>query len=176
MTAKFVEIKLCKTCNQNLNYKKFRKVNRLTKGPNKGKYVGWTDIKGGKRFSNCKRYEIERARNRYSVSPIPQMLSNSKIRAKSKGITHTITTSDLEEIWPKNNICPVLNTPFDIGYKVGKSRNLAPSLDRIIPKKGYIKGNLLIVSDIVNRMKQDSTLEDMEKILKYYTKLLKKND
>ena len=42
--------------------------------------------------------------------------------------------------------------------------------------KGYIKGNLLIVSDIVDRMKQDSTLEDMEKILKYYTKLLKKND
>tara|TARA_B110000305_G_C18924975_1_gene396875 strand:+ start:383 stop:565 length:183 start_codon:yes stop_codon:yes gene_type:complete len=60
-----------------------------------------------------------------------------------------------------------LDTPFDICYKVGKSRNLAPSLDRIIPKKGYIKGNLLIVSDIDNRMKQDSTLEDMEKILKY---------
>ena len=54
MTIKFVEIKLCKTCNQNLNYKKFRKVNRLTKGPNKGKYVGWTDINGGKRFSKCK--------------------------------------------------------------------------------------------------------------------------
>ena len=56
-----------------------------------------------------------------------------------------------------------------------KNKNLAPSLDRIVPKKGYIKGNLIIVSDIVNRMKQDSTLEDMEKILKYYTKLLKKN-
>ena len=58
MTAKFVEIKLCKTCNQNLNYKKFRKVNQLTKGPNKGKYVGWTDIKGGKRFSKCKRWKL----------------------------------------------------------------------------------------------------------------------
>ena len=56
-----------------------------------------------------------------------------------------------------------------------KVKKLAPSLDRIVPKKGYIKGNLIIVSDIVNRMKQDSTLEDMEKILKYYTKLLKKN-
>ena len=64
MTTKFVEIKLCKTCNQNLNYKKFRKVNRLTKGPNKGKYVGWTDINGGKRLSKCKSCEIDRARNR----------------------------------------------------------------------------------------------------------------
>jgi len=175
MKTKFVELKLCKTCNQNLNYKKFRKVNRLTKGPNKGKYVGWTDINGGKRFSKCKSCEIDRARNRYSINPIPQMLSNSKIRAKIKGIAHNITASDLEEIWPKNNRCPVLDTPFEIGYKDGKSKNLAPSLDRIVPKKGYIKGNLIIVSDIVNRMKQDSTLEDMEKILKYYTKLLKKN-
>ena len=139
MTAKFVEIKLCKRCNQNLNYKKFRKVNRLTKGTNKDKYVGWTDIKGEKRFSKCKGCKIERARNRYSVSPIPQMLSNSKIRHKSKGITHTITTSDLEEIWPKNNRCPVLDTPFEIGYKVGKSRNLAPSLDRIISKKVILR-------------------------------------
>ena len=68
-----------------------------------------------------------------------------------------------------------MDAPFETGYKFGKTRNLSPSHDRIIPKKGYIKGNLLIVSDIVNRMKQDSNLEDMEKILKYYTKLLKKN-
>ena len=121
MTTKFVEIKLCKACNQNLNYKKFRKVNKLTKVPNKGKYVGWTDINGGKRFGNCKSCEIDRARNLYSINPIPKMLSNSKIRAKSKGIAHTITASDLEEIWPKNNRCPVLDTPFEIGYKDGKS-------------------------------------------------------
>ena len=29
MTMKFVEIKLCRTCKENLNYKKFRKVNSL---------------------------------------------------------------------------------------------------------------------------------------------------
>ena len=58
MTTKFVEIKLCKTCNQSLNYKKFRKVNKLTKCPNKGKYVGWTDINGGKRFSKCKSLKL----------------------------------------------------------------------------------------------------------------------
>ena len=34
MTKKFVEIKLFKTSNQNLNYEKFLKVNRLNKGPN----------------------------------------------------------------------------------------------------------------------------------------------
>jgi hypothetical protein len=32
------------------------------------------------------------------------------------------------------------------------------------------QGNLTIVSDIVNRLKSDELLEDMEKILKFYTK------
>ena len=57
-----------------------------------------------------------------------------------------------------------------MGYKNGKNKNLSPSLDRIIPKKGYVYVNLVIVSDIVNRLKSDATLEDMEKILKFYTK------
>ena len=43
-TVKFIEIKICKSCNKNLNYKNFRTVKPLTKGPNKGKLVAWTDI------------------------------------------------------------------------------------------------------------------------------------
>ena len=48
-------------------------------------------------------------------------------------------------------------------------------LDRIIPKKGYIQGNLVIVSDIVNLVKSDTSLEDMEKILIFYTKKIIKS-
>ena len=40
MTTKFVEIKLCKTCKENLNYKKFREVKRLTKGQIKVSLLG----------------------------------------------------------------------------------------------------------------------------------------
>ena len=86
-----------------------------------------------------------------------------------KGILHTINTKYLELIWPKDNRCPVLGNLFEMGYKNGKSKNLSPSLDRIVPKKGYIPGNFVIVSDIVNRLKSDASLEDMEKILKFYT-------
>ncbi|MDC1169271.1 hypothetical protein OAT14_02405, partial [Candidatus Pelagibacter ubique] len=127
-----------------------------------------------KRFNKCKDCEVNRARNRYSTNPIPQMLSNSRIRAKRKGILHTINTEYLELIWPKDNRCPVLGNLFEMGYKNGKSKNLSPSLDRIVPKKGYIPGNLVIVSDIVNRLKSDASLEDMEKILKFYTNKINK--
>ena len=104
------------------------------------------------------------------------MLSNSRIRAKKKSIPHNIDSSYLEKIWPKDNKCPVLGNKFEMGYKNVKSKNLSPSLDRIIPRKGYVYDNLVIVSDIVNRLKSDATLEDMEKILKFYTKKNNKNN
>ena len=44
---------------------------------------------------------------------------------------------------------------------------------RYPPKKGYTPGNLVIVSDIVNRVKSDATLEQMGMIFKFYSKLLK---
>ena len=38
--TKYVEVKLCNSCRLNINYKKFRLIKHLTKGPNKCKYVG----------------------------------------------------------------------------------------------------------------------------------------
>ena len=43
-TVKFIEIKLCKSCNKNLNYKNYRIVKPLTKEPNKGNLVIVSDI------------------------------------------------------------------------------------------------------------------------------------
>ena len=172
--AKYLEVRLCKTCNTTKNYKDYRETKPLKKGPCKGMLVGWTDKVGKKRFNKCKSCEKKRAEKNYKKNPIPQMLSNSKIRAKEKQVPHTITTSDIEKVWPKDNRCPVLKSPFDMGYKFEKNKSLAPSLDKIIPEKGYVPGNIAVVSDIVNRVKADASIEDMKKILDYYTKLQNK--
>ena len=42
-----------------------------------------------------------------------------------------------------------------------------PSLDRLVPEKGYVKGNCFIISNKANRMKQDNTLEDFQRIVSY---------
>ena len=47
---------------------------------------------------------------------------------------------------------------------------MAPSLDKIIPSKGYTKGNIVVISDIVNRLKSDASLEDLKKIINFYIK------
>ena len=66
----------------------------------------------------------------------------------------------------------------DLDYVVEKIRekinkNNSPSLDRIIPSKGYVIGNVMVISDLMNRMKQDSTFEDIEKLYNFYKKIIK---
>ena len=158
------EEKKCNKCESIKHYSFFRKKNNKS---------GWKDIEGGLRYSYCKSCEADRMKKKYKSNPIPQMLSNSKIRAKNKGISHNINANDIKEIWPNNNRCPILGKEFEMGYK--KDKSYAPSLDRIEPKLGYIKGNIMIISDIANRMKQDSSLKDLEKFAKYYLKYNTKN-
>ena len=157
--------KNCNKCGLVKNYKFFRKKNNKS---------GWKDIQGGLRYSYCKQCESDRMRLQYKIDPIPQMLSNSRIRAKKNSWEHNINTEYLRKIWPKDNICPVLRVKFLMGYKMGQSKNLAPSLDRIDSTKGYIYGNISVVSDIVNRVKSDVSMDLLEKIYDYYVRKQKK--
>ena len=157
---KLREFKLCRKCNKEVSYTKFRER----------KDTGWTDINNKLRYTYCRECEKKRFKEAYKKDPIPQMLSNSKIRAKAKNLAHNITTEDIKKVWPKDNICPVLKKPFEMGFKFGKTKSMAPSLDKIIPNKGYIRGNIVVISDIVNRLKSDASIEDLKKILNFYIK------
>lgn len=76
-----------------------------------------------------------------------KMLNRCKSRAALKDIEFNLTPEDL--VIPPN--CPVLNVPFDT------SNDYTPSVDRIDPSKGYISGNIQIISNKANRMKSNAT-------------------
>lgn len=40
-------------------------------------------------------------------------------------------------------------------------------LDRLIPSKGYVKGNVRWISSRANRLKSDVSIDELKKILKY---------
>lgn len=67
----------------------------------------------------------------------------------------------LLNIFPKNNKCPALNIQLEWG---GQNKDHSPSLDRIDPKKGYIKGNVQWISNKVNRVKTDQELDMVIKL------------
>ena len=153
-------MKICSFCKKKLSIEKFRTVSRKN----------WRG-----QYPQCKICESSLMKVKYKKNPIPQMLSNAKIRAKQKGVDFNLTSQYLKEIFPKDNKCPITGFNFEFGYinKEKINKNNSPSLDRIIPSKGYVIGNVMVISDLMNRMKQDSTFEDIEKLYNFYKKNIK---
>jgi hypothetical protein len=80
---------------------------------------------------------------------------SAKHRAKLGKIPFTLKLSDI--VVPL--ICPVLDIP--IHRHVKKLREDSPSLERIYPTEGYVLGNVAVISHKANRMKGESTPEEL---------------
>lgn len=125
------------------------------------------NLKARTRSCGCLRDDVSAARFRThgDTNTIEyQMFMNAKGRAKATNIPIEITYKDI--VVP--DTCPVLGIKIVSNYnpriymaekKQGKSRLVgmqtdnSPSLDRIIPQKGYVKGNIWVISQRANRIK-----------------------
>jgi len=87
-------------------------------------------------------------------------LSSYRTRASKKGLPFNLTCSYLESIWTDK--CPVTNRKFVIGCPKD-----APSLDRLVPEKGYVEGNVAWISRRANTIKNDASLEDLKMVVEW---------
>lgn len=85
-----------------------------------------------------------------------------KAECKKKGLPFDITPEYLESIWTDE--CPIYKVPF---VRFDKGHPHSPSLDRMDPDKGYVKGNLTYISSRANRIKYDATVEELRLILDF---------
>lgn len=92
------------------------------------------------------------------------MLTKSKSRARAKGLEHNLTLDYIKSIWPVDNRCPVLGTEF-----VSSADNMmtCASLDRIDNTRGYIEGNVAVISWRANSLKSNANIGDIEAIIRY---------
>jgi hypothetical protein len=105
--------------------------------------------------------------NRYrDKDPARYLLLKAARRAASLGVAFNLTAEDV--VIPE--FCPVLGIKIEwgVGQRASANRG-APSLDRIIGSLGYIKGNVRIISNRANHLKNNAEPEELMAIAAYAT-------
>ena len=148
--------KVCEECNQSLNLNKFSLIEK------------WNINSGTKDF--CKKcsktiQQTEILNRDWKVDAAKLLYKNIKSRCKRIGREFSIELDDI--IIPKK--CPVFG--FDLKREDRETWMCAPSVDRIDSSKGYIKGNVTVVSRRANILKRDATVEELEQLFNYYKTL-----
>lgn len=94
-----------------------------------------------------------------------QMWLAAKGNAKRQDLPFNLDISDI--VIPK--YCPILGIRLKLDGN-GETRMHSPSLDKVIPEKGYVKGNVCVISFQANRMKQDLTIPTILRLYDYMKK------
>lgn len=143
----------CSRCNETKLLSEFTKSTSYVSG-----YASWCRV-------------CNSIRNGSGEALIRRMYANAKDRAKNKDVPFTITTKHLLDIGMPDT-CPVLGIRLDWVYDGSKKytfedKDNRPSLDRIVPAKGYVPGNIMFISWKANRLKNNASISDIEAILSY---------
>lgn len=110
--------------------------------------------------SSYRELYLERKRESHRKNIVHNMWKRARDRAIKNNIDFNIEESDIKI--PK--ICPILEVPIYCGTK--GNYEYSPSLDRIDNTKGYIKGNIQVISKKANSMKNSASLDELKTFCK----------
>lgn len=122
----------------------------------------------GTKSCGCLISEATTARNtKHGLCGTPEyrMWASARSRARRKGLPFDIEPIDIEI--PES--CPLLEIPITHGERGNSS---GPSIDRIVPSLGYIKGNIWVISRRANMIKSNASFEEFRKIAKNLDKIV----
>jgi len=151
-----IKTKICKACGEEKSINEFYIMN---------KHKGY-------RYSRCRDCHKELTLDRYNKLPSSRP-SQAYRRASSLmgAIRHRDPSTDLTTQWIADKIekgvCEVTGIPFVLKKPTGAHRSpYTPSVDQIIPGKGYTKDNVQIVIWMYNAAKGEWGHEDVMRMVK----------
>lgn len=121
--------------------------------------------KSGRHCADCAVRRATASRRGGGASWAHDILGKARDRAKKAGVPFTLTKDTLP---PLTTHCPVFGFEFSRG---GFSNDRSPTLDRIVPELGYVPDNVVLVSDLANRMKSTGTVAQMYAVADFYYRL-----
>lgn len=117
-----------------------------------------------KTLENVKKYRDEnretikeKGREYYRRKLKNRLLNSARARSRSHGYEFDLTEDDF--IIPE--YCPLLGIKMVVNEK-GTTKEDSFSLDRIDSSKGYVKGNVWVISMLANSMKSSATYEQFQ--------------
>lgn len=133
-----------------------------------------------KSFTYCaacrkRRREPDNARRRAArATPdgrLHEMIKGARLRARSTGLAFDLTIDDLR---PIPSICAVLGIKLRWNGS-GPRHHATPSLDRLRPELGYVRGNVAIISMRANSIRSDASADELEAVAAYARRLESEN-
>jgi hypothetical protein len=148
-------MKLCNECKQPNEFRKWRRVCIVCDRKHAIERY-YTQKQNDPTFLQ-KHSEKERLNRRTPKGCQYALYSRAKSRAKRYQLDFNIVLDDI--IVPER--CPILGIPLVVSETMS---DCSPSLDRIIPSVGYVKGNIQVISAKANTIKSNDSLDELEKV------------
>lgn len=108
--------------------------------------------------------ERERAYRNPKRYWVKHVVKNARLRASKIGVPFDLTPEYVMSIIPDE--CPVFGTPF-VFVGNGSPCAESASLDRLVPAKGYVVGNVVVISHSANTIKNNATAKEVAKVAQW---------
>lgn len=95
-------------------------------------------------------------------TPWYRLWAGARSRAKKGNYPFSIEQGDVKELMFNLDYCPALG--IKINWEADKLEDNSPTLDKIVPELGYVKGNIAVISAKANRIKSNATADDIGKV------------
>jgi len=162
-----LSIKQCRACGLPKPISEFSKASHHADGLN----------------SYCKKCDLEvRKQNKAQARAAnpklewaKMVIGSARCRARARSLPFDLTPDYVASLAP--DVCPALGiplrypTPEDVYTPQAMYRD-SPSLDRIIPALGYVRGNVIVVSMRTNSIKNDATMPELRQVADFYARLI----
>ena len=113
------------------------------------------------RYARRKQQNVASRRKAKLLNPVAFLLYSARERAKKYKLDFALKESDVTI----PVLCPILKIPLQ--FAAGYAQPDSPSLDRIDPAKGYVPGNVVVMSHRANRIKGDATIEELLAVISF---------
>ena len=90
------------------------------------------------------------------------LVITARKRAARKGVECTINAEDIE---PVPSVCPILG--IEMKRNRGQHKDDSYSIDRLDPNKGYVPGNVKVISWKANKIKGELSEEQIANLYAY---------